>query len=157
MPSFHLEISDCASSLFCYLLSSLSWYGVCFKIFFQESSYQEHPNDFNLSMLLLLKDYSGCPNMNQNNMNKIIISIVCLKEQNFFLKLSNVVHQRLCMLRLFLLRQIIVVGRAQFLHLAQIMHLSNKQRGCAPLESFSQQCISYFLKKINATFSIVLL
>lgn len=81
MPSFHLEISNCASSLLSYLLSPLSWYVL--KYFSRNVPIRSTLTMLNLYMLLLPKNYLGWPNINQNNMNHIIINKVYLKEQNF--------------------------------------------------------------------------
>lgn len=153
-PSFHLEILQCASSLVYYLLSSLSWYGMCFKRFFQEnSSYWEYPNNVNLYILLPPKDYSGCPKSKYGPVNR---QHSLFKKVDIFFKLSKCcVSETLHVENLS--AEIIVTEGAQSLHLEQIIYLSNKQTGCVPLKRLSWQCISYFLKKINATFSTVLL
>lgn len=86
MPSFYLEISNCVSSLFSYLLSPLSWYVL--KYFSGRVPIRSTLTMLNLYMLLLPEDYWNLlwklleTTMNQNNMNQIIINTVYLKEQN---------------------------------------------------------------------------
>lgn len=77
-----------------------------------------------------------CSGVQSQNMNQTIISRVCLNEKNFFFSLSKCcVSETLHVKNLS--AEIIVTEIAQSSHLAQIMHLSNKQTGCVSLKRLS--------------------
>jgi len=69
-------------------------------------------------------------------MNQTIISIVCLKEQNFVFSFSKCCVSETLHIKN-LSAQVIVTEIAQSLHLGQTMHLSNKQKGCVSLKRLS--------------------